>query len=349
MNTPSLRLRPLAAAILCSLIAPALFAQTATTTPVGFITVTVPGTPDPNTPANIPISIPLYATASFQGSVFTVDSATTFTLTGAAFTAGQFGPPSTTQAPYLVRIKVGTQVGKFWLITGNTNNQLTVQNPYGGTTNIVGVVGVGDSCEIVPANTLGSVFGTTSPVVGTGASASAITADNVLLFNGETWDTYYHNGTNWKQSPGLLNKNNTAIYPDEGAFIIRKGASFALTLMGTVPSTIEKTDLNGAVAPDPGYTFISNRFPVDSTLNTVALQTTPNWVSGLSANAADNVLIWNAGTQTWDTFYYNGTIWKQSPGIGDKGATSIPTGTGVFVIRTGVGTSSLTQNLPYTP
>ena len=183
MKASSRCIRPLAAAIACTLLAsllPTLRAQTtATTTPVGFITVNIPAAADANTPSNTTVSVPLYATAAFQGSVALVDSATTLTLTGAAFTAGQFGPYSTTQPPYLVRVKVGAQVGKFWLITGNTTNQLTVTNPYGGTTDITTQLSAGNSCEIVPANTLGSVFGTTSPVVSTGASASATTADNV--------------------------------------------------------------------------------------------------------------------------------------------------------------------------
>ena len=119
--------------------------------------------------------------------------------------------------------------------------------------------------------------------------------------------------------------------------------------MGTVPSTTEQTDLNGGSVANPGYTYISNRFPVDTTLLTLALQTTSGWVNGASANGADNVLIFNSTSQTWDTFYYNGTNWKKSGNLANQNTALIPAGTGVFVIRTGTGTSTLTQALPYTP
>ena len=348
MKFSSLQFRVLSVAILCAVV-PALHAQTtATTTPVGFVTVTVPAAADASTPSSSVLSIPLYAAADYVSTVATIDSTTQFSLTGAAWTASQF---AVSTAPRLVRIKVSTTVpaniGRFFLVSANTTNQLTVILP-SGTTNISNVLSVGDSCEIVPASTLGSVFGTTTPVVQTGTSS---VADNVLIWNGSNWATYYHNGTIWKKGGviGSTDFSGTVIYPDEGVFFIRRAtSSLPLTMMGTVPSTVERSDL-----PVQASTLLSNRFPIDTVLsgtNGLNLQNVTGWTAGATSNTADNVFVWN-GTN-WKTYYYNGSIWKKTGVIGstDQGPiTTITAGSAVFITRIGAATATLSQALPYTP
>ena len=360
MNTPSLRLRPLAAAILCSLLAPALFAQTATTTPVGFITRTIPVAVDANTPSNTTISVPLYATPDYVSTVASLDSATQFTMTGAAWTPGAY---ATTAAPRLVRVKASTAVpaniGKYFLVSGNTANQLTVTLPV-NVGNVNTAISVGDSCEVVPANTLGSVFGTaatTPPQLKAGLTTDD--ADDVLIWDGTTFVTYFWTGNVgspaniWKKT-GNLDKSGTVIYPDEAVFVIHRdtAAAVTLTLMGTVPSTAEQT-----VIAASGSTFISNRFPVDVTLGTVAVPTMPalnlqniaGWIGGATSDVADNVFIWNAGLGTWDTYFWTGSggIWKKTGNL-DRSNTVIPAGTGIFISH-GASALTLSQALPYTP
>ena len=166
-------------------------------------------------------------------------------------------------------------------------------------------------------------------------------SDNVFVCSGG-WQSYYHTGTNWKKSGSGSNQNFTIIYPDEGVFISRIGPSAVdLVTTGTVPTTTERTDVDGLAS-----TFVSNRFPVDVTLSSVGFQTLPGWVSGTNVNNSDNVYIYNTG---WQTYYYNGTIWKKSGSGVDQGSTTIPAGSAVFVRRTTAGSSTLTQNTPYTP
>ena len=345
MKASSRSIRPLATVLACTLLASALHAQTtATTTPVGFITVTIPAAANVSTPSNTSLSVPLYNTAAYVSSVATLDSATQFTMTGAAWTAGAFADPA---APYLVRIKgqptlnVGANVGRTFLITANTTNQLTVSLP-NGVANINTLLNVTDSCEVVPANTLGTLFGTTTPVLQSGATVDA--ADNVFILNGGTWETYFHNGTTWRKSGGTGNRNNTLIYPDEGMFIVHTTTSpVVLTLMGTVPSTAEETQMLGSAS-----TFLANRFPVDTTLVATGIQLLPGWVTG-AVDTADLVYAWNSTTTLWDTYYHNGTSWRKSGATGNKDTTVIPAGTAIVVSRQNAATAVLTQTLPYTP
>ncbi len=329
-------------------------AQTVATTPVGFNTATVPAALDVNTPSNIALSAAFYAPAIFTGAVASVDSTNQISLSGAAFGTS---PQQLTVTPFLARMKSGASVGRFFIITANTATQVTLDTTTAGytlvtasPTNTQTQVNVGDSVEILPANTFGTLFGTSSVPFQTGATANS--ADNIQLFNGTTWDVYFNNGTNWKKSGNGLNQNNTVILPDRGMFVIRRGTSaLSLTFLGTVPSTTEKTDF-----PGPGSTFRANRFPVDMTfggtgLTAVNLQNLPNWQSGATANTADNLYLWNTTNRTWDVYFYNGTNWKKSGNGLNQNSTAIPAGSAMFVVRQSSAsgaTSTLTQTLPYT-
>ena len=317
-------------------------AQTqATSNPVGYITVTVPAGAV-SAPSYTTLSIPLNNAAVFSGTVATVDSATHVTLNGAAWTDGQY-----ITTPHLARVTSGANVGRFFLITGNTTNQLTVSLAHVPTiTTLVGTLTAGDSVSIVPANTIGSIFGTTSPVFVTGASASV--ADNLYILNGPGlgWGTYFHNGTNWKKAGVFASQDNAVIYPDEGILIVHIGTSpVTLKFSGSVPNTAEKTDISGT-----GSTFAAMRFPVDTTLSSLGLQSTPGWTSGQTASSSDNVWAWNTSLHRWDQYFYTGTDWRKAGAFGPQDSTVLTAGSAVIVIRNGTtSTTKLTQTLPYTP
>jgi uncharacterized protein (TIGR02597 family) len=329
-------------------------AQSVTTIPVGFETATIPAAASASNPSNTPVFVPFYPVADFQGAVSTVDSSSALSISGAAFTANQF-----TTTPHLARLKSGASVGRFFFISANTATQLTldtfapdpVNHPYGAgytlttgaPSNTQAQVNVGDSVEILPANTLGTLFGTSTVPFLTGTPD---VADNIFLFNGTSYDLYYHNGTNWRKNGNLSNQNNAVVLPDRGLFILRRGGALNLTFLGTVPSTTERTDFPGA-----GSTFKGTRFPVDMTLagtNQLNLQTLPGWLKSTDPTAADSVYIWNGAS--WDQYYHNGTNWRKSGNLANQDTKVIPLGAAMFVIRqsgaTG-NTSTLVQPLPY--
>jgi uncharacterized protein (TIGR02597 family) len=328
----------------------AAFSQSVTTIPVGFTTAAIPAAADSSNPGNTVISAPFYAVADFVGAVSSVDSGSALSISGAAFTTNQF-----TSTPHLARMKSGASVGRFFVVTANTATQLTLDTAAAGYTLTTGApsttqaqVSVGDSVEILPANTLSTLFGSTPATVPFQQGGSATAADNVYLFNGTAWDVYFYNDSlsHWRKSGNLNNQDNAVVLPDRGIFIVRRAvAPLTLTFLGTVPSTTEVTDFAG-----PASTFKSVRFPVNTTLGALALQNLPNWLSGASATAADNVYLWN-GT-TWGVYFYNNTTnhWRKSGNLNDQDTQVITLGTAMFVVRqsTAAGSqSSLTQTLPY--
>lgn len=344
MKPSSICTRSIAAVValsLAAIAAPSASAQTtATTVPVGFITKTIPAAPDASTPSNTPLSIPLYQTADFQSSVALTPAVGShdIKLTSAAFGAGQF-----TGTPHLVRVKSGVLMGKFWTILSHTTDTLTVNEPNGGVPgNLTGLV-ASDSCEILPANTFGTTFANIAGL-GTGTSVNGAGVDNVLVWNGVSFVAYFYHSTNNRWQRGISNATNDILFPDDTVFFVRKvTAALPITLMGTVPSTTERTELIGS-----SNNFIANRFPTDSTLGATGLENTAGWVKGTSVNGVDNVLLWNG--VSFDAYFYHSTNNRWQKGISNATAAPISAATGFFVVRSaGTTDSVLSQNLPYTP
>jgi uncharacterized protein (TIGR02597 family) len=329
-------------------------AQSVTTIPVGFTTAAVTPAVDGSTPSSSVVSAPFYAVADFQGAVSSIDSSNQVSISGAAFTTNQF-VGSSTATPHLARLKSGNSVGRFFLITANTATQLTLDTATAGYTLTTGApsttqaqVVVGDSVEIFPSNTLATLFGSTSATVPFQQGTSANAADNIYLFNGTSWDVcFFNNSTgHWRQVANLNNQDTKAVLPDRGIFVLRRATSpLSLTFLGTVPSTTERSDFGG-----PGSTFKAVRFPVDTTLGTLAFQNLPSWQPGTSANGADNVYLWE-GT-TWGVYFYNNVTghWRRVSNLNNQDTKVIPLGTAMFVVRTSTAAgsnSTLTQTLPY--
>ena len=345
MKIKTLSLIALTATLAASLMGVARAQTIATTTPVGYITVTIPAATPPTIPeVNVAFAVQLYNLSDFQGAVATITAPNQFTLTGASFTAGAF---ATASAPRGVRIMTGSQQGLLLLVTANTTNQLTVALP-SGVTDINTLLAVGNTVQVLPVNTMGSLFGSTTPLLTPGANASV--ADVVFILSkdvsgADQWLTYFHNGTSWRQSGIGGNKNDTILYPDEGVFIVHRGASpVTLTMMGTVPSTNEQTDLFGS-----GSTFMANRFPIDVQFGNSGIDTSAGWVKASNATSADKVYLWDTTELVWQTYFHNGTSWRRSGIGGNRNTDIIKAGTAVVISRSSPTGATLTQTLPYTP
>lgn len=312
------------------------FAQTVATDPVGFTSTTVSA----NTVKAL--SLPFNKSPDYAAAVSTVTS-TTIQTTGAGWGTNAFAPFSSN--PHLIRMVSGAAIGRQFRIASHTADTLTLL----AGSDLTGVA-AGDRYQIFASDTLGSLFGIASPS-GLNTNTDSSVADNVLLRVGSAWITYYNDGTQWlRQGPDTLS-NTVAVTPEQGFLFVRRAGSYTFTALGAVPTTNLKTDF--AVNT---VTSFGNRFPVDTSLTGLGLDTTPGWNKNADPGVADNVLI-RVGS-AWITYYYDpsqggptngnpGSWVRQGPGtINQNPAISI--GTSVLVLHRSGSLLTVNQPLPYT-
>jgi uncharacterized protein (TIGR02597 family) len=307
-------------------------AQSVTSNPVGFNTVTV------NINTTRALSLPFNKPPDFGSAVSAVTSSTIQT-TNAGWGANAFAPfVGNPGNPHVVRMTTGAAIGKQFRILSNTADTLTVVSG----TDLTGVA-AGDQYQIFATETLQSLFGANGQNNGQAVNTSgdSSVADNILLRTGSSWNTYFNDGTQWlKQGTGSPS-NTVAIPPEQGfVFVHRGGTAYSFTSLGAVPITNLKTDF----AANSTSSF-GNRFPLDTTLAGLGLDQLAGWNKNSDPTLADNVLI-RIGS-TWSTFYHDGTQWLKQGTGSPSNAQAIATGTSVVVVRRGGSLVTLDQPLPY--
>ena len=302
--------------------------NTVATDPVGFTSSTVAAG---RTGA---LSLPLDNMPAFVGPVSNRTSNTIQTA-NAGWTAGDFGP--FTSKPHVIRVLSGAAQGRQFRISSNTTDTLTLTT---GSTDLTTALANGDRYEILPVDTLSSLFGQNAAGLVTGTDPN--TADNVLIRGSAGWLTYYNDGTNWlRQGAGSTPQNNVPILPETGALLVNRGTSaFSFTLTGAVPTTKLKTDL-----PANRLTILGNRFPVGTTLVALGLHTSAGWNSNADPALADKVLF--RGANGWLTFYHDGANWLRQGAGSTPQNPAIAVGTAVLVDRRAGTDVTLEQQLPY--
>ncbi|MDX6766828.1 MAG: hypothetical protein SFU85_08550 [Candidatus Methylacidiphilales bacterium] len=222
----------------------------------------------------------------------------TITNSSAAWTSGFV----TASTPYFVKLTSGSAVGRVFRVTSATSTTLTLTV---GSLNLTTLgVTAGNTYQLFPAETLDTIFST----LAVSGNTTSATSDNVLLFNGTTWNSYWFNSSvsQWRLGAIPTNQGTTVVSPETGLIYLRRGAtSMSILSSGVVPSTSIPTEIsNGAT------TFLGSLYPVDTTLNNTNIHTTPGWVSGTSATGTDKVLIWNGSS--WNSYWRHSTlnVWR---------------------------------------
>jgi uncharacterized protein (TIGR02597 family) len=293
-------------------IVASLSATEVVSAPVGFLQLTFPASTAST------LSLPLQKNPVAVGPITSVGT-TTLSSANASWISGQFSAASN---PYFVKIVSGAAAGRYFLITANTANQLTVE-PRG--TALSATIVAGDRYQIIPARTLGLLFGTSTVPFLTNTDPTL--ADNIKLWSGSAWEIYYHNGTSWLRKGNTAIKNDVVIYPDEGIVVVRRGTTpLTLAFAGEASVIAERTEVIG-----PATTFAANRYPVNTTLSNLGLLNLPNWLSGATASDADRVQIRQGGS--WITYWYTGTQWKRGGTSAVQDNTSIAAGAGYLILR----------------
>ncbi len=333
------------------------FGQTATTTPVGAMTYTLPAT---SSLTSNYLSVPLTDSPVFSGAVQSF-GATTLTFSGTPFVAGALAQSG---APHFLRFQSGTQAGRTILITANTANTVTVDvtNNSGQATNLDASgfsVAANDAVQIFQGDTLASFFGSSVDAngyltgVGLKGAAGVLSADTVSIYNRiyAKHDAYFFSTAlgYWRSSTSTVNQNGVILYPDTSFGITRRASRPALsfTVLGDVPVVAPKIKTAG----NNQAVYGANPFPVDMTLGTLNLS---NWTKANSVLSADTLNIYNSTLAKMDTYFQklDGTWRKSGDANTDKSSFVIPAGSLVGFLKRGTvsGASSfLSSPLPYTP
>jgi len=334
---------------------------TATTDPVGFVTVGVnAGTGIAK--VNTLFSLPLLENDSINGQAagrITGITATSISNADAGWTAGALSNPA---MPYLIQITSGAAAGRLFLIsssaatggaiagTANTATTVTISSIDSTQVDLT-TLGIqtgeaGDTYRIHPADTLNSFFGTpeNSGVLG---GASAAVADTVVVVYNGAPNTYWYNtsASRWARvGPGSPDASNVALLPYYGYQFQRlANTPLSFVVTGAVPVVKRAVGIR-----DSGLTLLSQYWPVDSTLASVGLQALPGWTSAAASADADTVIIMTGSTA--NTYWYNGTNWRRvGPGNPISDTASIPIGATIQITKKGVASSytTLAQEVPY--
>jgi len=330
---------------------------TATTDPVGFVTVGITAGTG-SVKRNTLFSLPLMETEEISGQVagvITGVTASTISNSNAGWTPGALSQPAT---PYLIQITSGTAEGRLFLIsssantggaiagTANTGTTATVSSIDAAQVDLttLGISVGSDTYKIFACDTLSSFFGTpaSSGVQGGTAASNADTV--VAVVNGSTSTYFYNtNQARWARLfTGSPDASNVPLLPYFGiqyARLANTPLSFVVT--GGVPVEPRKVAIKNS-----GTTLLSQFWPVDSTLQSSGLSAVVT--AGANASVADTVVLTANGAAL--TYFYDGTNWRRLfTGSPISNTTPIPVGTTVQIVRKGsaAGFTTLTQNVPY--
>ncbi|MCM2275852.1 MAG: hypothetical protein NDI75_13770 [Candidatus Didemnitutus sp.] len=323
-----------------SLVSAAYAADVAYSPPVGGITVTLAGAVSgvPKVSTFTP-AMRLTLGANFVGKgrgTLTGVTATTLADSTAGWAAAGLSQPAT---PYFIRIRSGAAAGTWWQVastTASTDTTVTVLNR--GINPQAAGVAVGDQYEVVPGDTLQTLFSDIATSIG-GPNAS--TADVVRLHDGVGWREYFFNTTvgQWRQGSLPTNNNNVAVRPDAGVVYIRRGAgNISFVMLGAVSDAQEKITIGAT-----GVTPIGSVFPVGGrTLGSLNLQNTPGFVvrTGTLA-AADKVSVFDG--VGWRSFHYlqSANQWREGSLPTNRNTFELPFNAAI-VIERGTGASGAT-------
>lgn len=318
MNTTALRLSPLALAAVFagSVLAPiSSQAQSATTDPVGYYTVTIVAGAD-----NV-LSLPMVRDAAFAGTV--ASGTGTITATGFTAAAGAVSPgwtasqwvyaAGTQRLTYYVEFTSGALKGLYYKITANDSSVLTLDtegdslllHPLPGAP--TAALAVGDSFKIRSYWTIQDVFESAgTPLLKPRSTLFDTTADDILFptyaaagvsgslgtNKAASLDVYYLNGTGWKAIGQPGSYADQVIRPNEALIIRRRGATnVSLTNLGNVlmnRGVYFFTGGDGSVGND---TYFSISRPAAVSLDLSGLRTADQTTSAF----LDTPTLFNAG------------------------------------------------------
>ena len=270
--------------------------------------------------------------------------------------------------PHFARIasEDSTYYGRCFLITNNSRTNLTLDMSnlaQGESTNVSTYFPAGTLVEVVPAATLGEIFGSYWPVSNwTSATGwrgtTGNTVDWVYVYDPSLggYTKYLHIAGGglygwYSRDKGYGVKcNNTVIYPDE-AFIVARRSSGTVTLESEISFDDSPTQI---YLPESGKTFIANNpFGMDLLLTEIIPSTeihdstTSKFRAGASDSDTDMDAITILASGTWKKYWYKSgvnsgiTATMEASGKAGSGGSSAMTTSDLFI---GSGSISAIQS-----
>lgn len=305
------------------------YAQTATTDPVGYITINVAGTASGNTFSAIAPT--LVNKVEFSGVVSAI-SGDGKTLTVSSLTAGAFA------SGFWLEVTNGTGEGAWTNVTGNTATTITVAD------SMTPFVTAGTSTVKVRQHvTISQFFGATNSAGLKGGSdpgqADEITflgdrgvaSQNVTVFYDPTVPGWF--------DANFAAADNNVIEPGQGLLVARKATTpTSFIQVGHVKTGKSMTSvLAGPSAGDFGENVLGIRSAVGVTLNASGLFT-GSAATGLAPGAdpglADEVNVFVNGVPK--VYFNDGTGWFDGD-FAPAGTTVLAEGTAIYVVRKAAG------------
>jgi hypothetical protein len=303
-------------------------AQNVYTTPVGFVNVPITNTSGGyNTYA-----LPLQQLQNDQGLV--TGSVASNTLTVACTTCASTNYGLSTALNY-IEFNTGAGVGRYYAIqTNDASGDLTLSTGNDNLTTVGGSgVAIGDSYTIRPFFRIQDCFGTFATTA-LHASNTQSRADNVLVWNGSSYNTYFINSNTGNWTPN----GTDPILPDESVYVLRRAATQTnLMVLGAVKTTNYVTDL------ELGYNLVGNSVPATMVISNMNLISAGSGFQGSNTQSrSDNVLVWNGSS--YDTLFYNTNTGNWSP---SNSYAIFPTSTYFIYLKHQGG--EWQRPLPYSP
>ncbi len=311
-------------------------AQSVTTDPVGFTTLTVNAKP-----ASIRgftyLSLDLTQLPAYKGLVTAVSSSgspTVLTFPAHSFSTGQYDNIA------YVEVTNGSNAGRISVIATTTDSAsastLTLADDISSS-----VTANTSTVKVTPMWTFGTAFGVNNSA-GFQGGVTPSSSDVVQLFKPSTGAStlYYYNTTNSRWQTGAADATNVVIPPNVGLLIERKTTSaFSFNLAGAVKLGPTGVFIQGGSnSGNPtNINIVANPYPAasltlaNSNLYTGNLAT--GVLGGVTPSSSDQVIFYNSSTGASTIYYYNTTNSRWQTGASDASNVVISDGTSIVIKR----------------
>ena len=309
-----------------------VFAQTAVTDPVGYITLPVSGGGAVATPVRSYIGASLVNKVEYAGSLVSA-AGTTLTFGAASFTAGAFNDDAANGNLYYIEVTSGSNAGAWTDIVSNTATTITTLD------NISSLVSAGTTVKIRKHHTVNTLFGANN-TAGFAAGIDISSADELQFLDAATQQatTVFFStddlNPGWVTAAGAA-AGNKIVAPGDGIKVTRKSsAALPIIQVGHV-----KTGPTW-IPIEKGLNVVSVPLATGTTLDNSALAAAGALSGGIDIGAADEVGRLNNGAFT-SYFFSTDDLnpgWVTAAGA-SAGSTVLAEGTAFRVVRKGNATN----------